>query len=161
MLLAKAITKEEDLVRFQSDVDGICEYSAIRTLNANLINQRCWTSLFGIVQGFQGDVLGNNTILESVETAKYLSMILDSHLRMSSHVSHIVRRAYTAFNMLRSVLPKVSPSTWTMLYSSYIRSILEYCSLSWQPNKSKEQDIERVQRLVTRFIISDTSVLRL
>lgn len=74
-LLAKAIETAEDLVRLQSDVDGICAYS--KSTEAELHPKKSLGLDISIRNNFEfhGDVIVN-----SVESAKYLGMVHGSHL---------------------------------------------------------------------------------
>lgn len=69
--------------------------------------------------------------IQRVSTVKYLGIMVDQHLRWTSHADHLsskIRKLYYKFYQLRDVLNR---KFLRMLYSALVESILRYCIIVW------------------------------
>ena len=102
----------------------------------------------------------NGRALEVVNEYKFLGVIIDSGLRFTAHVNKVVAKCRRRNNILRCLAGKdwgQNMETQKALYSTYIRSAIEYASPSWYPwlsDTSKER-LEAIQneslRIMTRM----------
>ena len=98
--------------------------------------------------------------LEVVKEYRFLGVIIDSGLRFNSHIKKVIGKCKRRNNILRCLAGKdwgQSMETQKALYSTYIRSALEYASAAWYPwiSDTAKRDLERVQndslRIMTRM----------
>ena len=73
------------------------------------------------------------TCIERVSTYKILGVFIDSDLRWNSHVDYIYKKACKKLNSLR-ILRRAGVDQASMLkvYTSSVRSLLEYAVPVWQ-----------------------------
>ena len=88
--------------------------------------------------------------LEVVNEYKFLGVTIDSGLRFNAHVNKVAAKARRRSKILRCLAGKEwgqSLETQRALYTTYIRSSLEYAAPSWYPwiSKSAKLILERVQ----------------
>jgi len=98
--------------------------------------------------------------LEVFKEYRFLGVIIDSGLRFNSHVKKVIAKCKRRNNILRCLAGKdwgQSMETQKALYSTYIRSALEYASPAWYPwiSETAKKELERVQndslRIMTRM----------
>ncbi|KAF9824369.1 hypothetical protein SFRURICE_002031 [Spodoptera frugiperda] len=96
----------------------------------------------------------NGNMLSEISVIRDLGICLDSRLSYIEHVDKIVNSAYRALGfVLRSSKDFKNPSTTLLLYNSYVRSQLEYCSTVWSPSYQIHiTRIEKIQRKVVRHL---------
>ena len=95
----------------------------------------------------------NGSILEKVELAKYLGVVIDSHLSWDNHVADTCKKVAPKLGLLRrlsSILPK---NILLMIYKTYILPLLEYVCTVWGDSSCKNMaKIERMQNWAARII---------
>ena len=98
--------------------------------------------------------------LEVVKEYKFLGVIIDNELRFTSHVKKVITKAQNRNKILRCLAGKKwgqSLETQRALFSTYIRSAMEYAGPSWYPwiSTTAKKDLERVQntslKIMTRM----------
>ena len=98
-------------------------------------------------------VVGNNCI-ERVSTYKILGVFIDSDLRWNSHVDYIYKKACKKLYSLR-ILRRAGVDQASMLkvYTSSVRSLLEYAVSVWQTIPGYLSDkIESIQKRALKII---------
>ena len=91
----------------------------------------------------------NNIEIERVKTFKLLGVVFSSDLSWNHHVSYMVnkisKRYYIIYQMVKV---GVAPSDIITVYSSMIRSVLDYACPVWHCGLTQTQarDIEAVQK---------------
>ena len=102
----------------------------------------------------------NSRALEVVNEYKFLGVIIDSGLRFTAHVNKIVAKCRRRNNILRCLAGKdwgQNMETQKSLYSTYIRSAIEYACPSWYPwvSDTAKAKLETIQneslRIMTRM----------
>lgn len=89
-----------------------------------------------------------SVVLKEVTTIRDLGVIIDGSLSFRQHVDHIVKKTSQLSGFInRQMKIFKQPSLTITIYNSIIRSILEYCSVVWNPGYQVHSDrIERVQK---------------
>ena len=78
---------------------------------------------------------------------------IDNQLKFAVHIQSVVKKAYQRLGVLFRGFVSRDPKLLTLAYITYIRPILEYCSVVWSPFLLKDIDVlEGVQRYFTRRI---------
>ena len=95
--------------------------------------------------------LGGQLIpLKSVE---YLGIFINSHLKWSDHVKHLVAKASSTLNYLRHTLFSSPSTVKAIAYKSIVRPILEYASPVWCLHLTKDvSHLESIQRRAARWV---------
>jgi hypothetical protein len=99
-----------------------------------------------------------DAMIEQVEEAKILGVTIQSDLKWNSHVINMVKKANKRLYLLRLCKRAgVQAKHLVGIYTSVIRSLLEYCCMVWHPSLPAylSQDIERVQKRALRVIFPE------
>ena len=94
--------------------------------------------------------------LEIVEEAKLLGVILTNDLKWNQNTDYLVKKAYCRMELLRRVAEYSSSiEDLKIIYTMYIRSILEQACVVWHSSLTQEncEDLERVQKCALRIIM--------
>ena len=70
-----------------------------------------------------------NETIHSVPTVRKLGVCLDQELKMTAHVSHVVKTAYMHIRKLRSVKKYLTIHAIKSLVQCFIISRLDYCNI--------------------------------
>ena len=98
----------------------------------------------------------HNQILEVVDSAKYLGVHIHKKLSWNVHVNHTIKKANKTRCFLQRNLKSCSSEVKLQCYKTYVRPILEYASVVWDPHTTTNVDkLEMAQRKAARFIHND------
>jgi hypothetical protein len=93
--------------------------------------------------------------IEQVAEAKILGVIVRSDLKWNSHVSMLIKKANKRLHLMRLCKKAgLKPTDLVLIYTSLIRSILEYCCTVWYTALPKylHDDLERIQKRALAII---------
>ena len=93
-----------------------------------------------------------NKIIETIASHKHLGVFYDSKMQFNYHCSEIIRKSFSKFNFLKFVCRKSDGKTFLSLYKAYILPIIEYSNACWVPNNSQMNNLEKIQRKITKHI---------
>lgn len=143
-----------DALRLQFDLNGLNRWCKENKLNLNV--SKCFNVTY---HRNQTPVLVDYNIdgkkLERKLKMKDLGVIFDTKVSFNEHVNYITSRAY-------SILGFIKRNCWEMndvyalksLYCCFVRSILEYASVVWNPNYDvHSKRIESVQKQFLLFAL--------
>ena len=95
-----------------------------------------------------------DTQLEATDTLKYLGITFSSDMRWSSHIQNVKAKASSKLGFLRRNVRIASPRLKNQLYSTVVRSTMEYAATVWNPHEAKLVDnLETVQRRAARWVL--------
>lgn len=99
-----------------------------------------------------------NCFLDAVSSYKYLGVVFTSDLRWNEHTTYIANKAMKKLGYLRRKLGNSTKEVKLLAYKTYIRPVLEYATLVWDPyTRTNIDKLERVQRRAVRFIFNSYS----
>ena len=75
-----------------------------------------------------------DTVLENVESIKYLGVTINSDLKWNSHIRNVCSKAKRTLGFLRRNLFSCPQDVKEATYKSLVRPILEYGSTVWPPS---------------------------
>ena len=79
--------------------------------------------------------------------------MIDSDLTFEEHISQQVKKANSILGVIRRGFEELSPKTFCMLYTTFVRPHLEYAQSVWSPRLRKYVNlIEGVQRRATKMV---------
>lgn len=153
--LFSKISSLDDVHKLQMDINTIFNWCERNDLKLN--REKCYFISFSRKQEASQLLNGytfNGAFISKVNFIRDLGVIFDSKLTFEPHYNHIVN---TSFKMLGFIFRSLDNfrriGTYTTLYYSYIRSIIEYCAPVWNPYYQNHIDsIERIQKKFTRMI---------
>ena len=152
MLLYKPITLQHDYQSHQEEVNRIQEWVNPKYLSLNPIKCKCMIVTRRKSTHATSLYLGN-TLLEQVETFKYLGVFLSSDLNWTPHIENICSKARKNVGLLyRQFYNNVSSDAMFKLYTAVIRPQLEYAAKVWDPHLQKNVELlENVQKQALRM----------
>jgi hypothetical protein len=97
----------------------------------------------------------NGKIIERVSVFKLLGVFISSDLSWNYHVNYLLCKVSKRFHCIRCLVRAgVKDSDIVVVYSSIIRSVLEYACPVWHPGLTRQQsdELEAVQKRCLRII---------
>ena len=147
MKLYMTIKDSNDDISFQEEVDIFIEWCSKSLLELNV--KKCNNITFTRKRTISNQTISlGNQVVSKCNTIRDLGVILDSKLTFVDHYNCIIHKASNMLSFIKRFSYNFhDPYTLKTLYISYVRSILEYCSLVWSPYQTiHEQRIESVQK---------------
>ncbi|XP_046846860.1 uncharacterized protein LOC124440511 [Xenia sp. Carnegie-2017] len=96
----------------------------------------------------------SSTVLRNVSNYKDLGVIMSSDLKWSKHVEQIVHKANKVLGLLKRTVGGKNKGTFSNLYKTLVRPILEYACPVWSPHLMKDIDeIEKIKRRASRIAL--------
>ena len=100
----------------------------------------------------------NNSLLDIIHQTRLLGTVVSTDLTWHNNTQYMVQRGYQRMTILRKLYEFDIPiEDLVMIYTMYIRSVLEYNSTVWFSSITIEEreDLERVQRVACKVILKD------
>ena len=93
------------------------------------------------------------TVLKETKSEKDLGVVVDDKLIFQQHVDQCTAKANRTVGIIRRSFNHLSEQTFTLLFKSLVRPILEYGNIVWQPmSKGLCSQVEDVQRRATKLL---------
>ena len=151
LLLYKPIHSPQDYFDLQDDVNTLAKWLVDHKLTLNV--KKCKSLLISRKKCSPTSNLSPISILEKVQSYRYLGVSITADLSWSDHISSICTKARRHLGLLyRKFYRHTSSSTLKTLYVVFVRPHLEYAVPVWDPHLKKYiQALESVQRLATKL----------
>ncbi|KAJ2944969.1 hypothetical protein O0L34_g1866 [Tuta absoluta] len=148
-----SVGNTEDCQNLQSDIDAVTDWCVINNLHFNVAKCRVLSytrSIAPIIFPYAID----SVPLERVESIRDLGIVMDSRLDFHDHITTICKDASKTLGfIMRTSSQFPDTRVATLLYTSFVRSKLEYCAMVWDPHEANYGIlIERVQRKFNRYL---------
>ena len=149
-----SIISIDDCIDLQVALDNVVHWCNTNRLNLNISKCKVVTytrKSYAITYNYQVDLQA----LVRVDALKDLGVHFDSKLSFSGHVEQIVSSSTRMLGfIIRLSQDFQDKDVLITLFSAYVRSKLEYCSLVWNPiYDCYIKSIESVQRKFLKFLI--------
>ena len=114
------------------------------------------------IKPITSDYTIHNEKLESVDSARYLGVILNKKLKWDTHVDMVCKKGSQTRNFLQRNLRGCTRVIKAKAYKTYVNPILNYASTVWNPvgegNQHLREKLEiMVQRKSARFVYANWS----
>jgi hypothetical protein len=151
----KRINSVEDCMLLQKDLDSLVQWS--ETWELRFHPSKC--QVLSVTRGKNPAKFNysmNGTSLEIVPSIKDLGVDIASTLTWDLHIKKIIAKANSKMGMIKRTVGYNAPSKVTLpLYTTLVRSNLEYCSVLWSgTSRHNISYLERVQRHTTKYILN-------
>ena len=94
-------------------------------------------------------------LIENSDSERDLGILLQSDLKWDNHISNIIHRANFILGKLKNSFTNWDARTFKLLFTSFVRPLLEYGSVAWCPYKKQDiKRLEKVQRRATKLVPS-------
>lgn len=151
----KKINSMTDIAELQSDLNRLHNWCLLNSLQLNL--EKCHHVSFSRSRNpIQSIFQIGNYNLKTVESTIDLGVVFDSTMSFIPHINYIIPKAYAMLAFIRRSCSDFSdPYTLCLLYTSYVRSKLEYAAVVWSPHCGTHiSRIERVQHIFLKYALS-------
>ena len=111
----RKIKNEDDTLKLQRDIDRL----------------GIWARKWGMIQA---NYTLEGTVLENVESIKYLGATITNDLKWNTHISNFCTKAYRTLGFLMRNLYSCPPDVKQAAYKGLVRPVLEYGSSVWDPH---------------------------
>ena len=130
----REIKNEEDTLKLQRDIDRLgswarkwgMRFQPVKCNMMQLTNKRS--------SKIQANYTLEGTVLENVESIKYLGVTITNDLKWNTHISNVCTKANKTLGFLRRNLYSCSPDVKEAAYKGLVRPVLEYGSSVWDPH---------------------------
>lgn len=153
MKIFKKINSINDCYQIQQDLLALEQYCSRNKLDLNV--SKCYAITFTHKQ----DIITYNyqlkgVQLKNVSDIRDLGVTHDTKLAYDIHIDNIVKKANRSLGFIKRFCAQLkSIKAMKILYCSYVRSTLEYCSQVWNPHYNIYIDrIEMTQRKFMRYL---------
>ena len=148
--------KSNEISQLQPTLDSIENWSTLNNMTLN--PSKCFTLHVTFMKNppQPEDLFINRSKLCNVDDAKILGVIVQSNLKWNLHIEQLVKRCNRKIYMLRKIKKYHLPvKDLVLIYTGYIRPILEYCAPVFHSGLTIEQssNIERIQKRVCKIIL--------
>ena len=97
----------------------------------------------------------NGNVVEQVNSAKVLGVLLDDHLTWDQHVDRLSKTLNSRLSLLRRISPFLDFHSSLLFYTSCIHSQLAYCSTVWGScSKDSLLRLLRCQKRAARILLN-------
>ena len=105
------------------------------------------------IKNIHASYMLEGTVLENVESIKYLGVTITNDLRWNKRISNACTKAYQTLGFLRRNLYACPQEVKEAAYKGLVHLVLEYSSSVWDPSGVGFQDeLKKVQNQATRFV---------
>jgi hypothetical protein len=139
-------------LNLQYDIDRITEWTSNCGMALNV--SKCFYATFGTSFTSRSYSIGSSPITAKTPFQD-LGITVSSPLSFNKHIDIIVAKAYSRLGLIHKAFHTKSRKSILRLFKAYVRPILEYSSIVWNPYTNRCTDkIERVHRHMCRMIPS-------
>ena len=154
-LIYRTIKSESDTNLLQKDLDKLQLWEEKWSMKFNI--EKCKSlTITNKLKPLKIPYFLHKKELESVESAKYLGVLLQKKLLWKKHVDSICYKANGTRFFLQRNLYKCNKKVKEKAFNTYVLPIINYASTVWNPvgNQSLRHKLEMVQRSGARFVFN-------
>ena len=146
----KCIKSRNDSVDLQQDTNAFVDWCVLNGLDLNI--SKCKHIRFTrLIEPTYVSYYIDDNVIESVSSIKDLGVFFDSKMSFNVHIDSVVSRANKLLGFVNRMTKSFSSIRCVLvLYTSLVRSILEYCSIIWAP--SYQVHVDRLESVQRKFI---------
>ena len=150
------IRNPRDRDEFQSNINKILDWVSKWKMELNL--SKCKVMHFGNNKIHQNRSYSFNLenkihFIENTRSERDLGIIVQDNLKWNEHISTQVHKANFVLGKLNNAFKNWDLRTFKLLFTTYVRPILEYGATAWCSYRKHEiKQIENVQRRATKLV---------
>ena len=132
-----SLTNSDEASLLQKDLDAVHNWCDANSLFVNENNCRVVHCFGKVEQSYQYHLAGHSIL--PVENVRDLGVHFDSSLRFDRHVSEVTRMVNYQLLCLRRNFRKFNLRSFSAIYKSTVRPMLEHSSSVWYPLNKKDR----------------------
>ena len=147
--ISKRIRSEEDKLKIQEDLEKVYRWANSNKMQFNI--DKFEQISHGETKGIDIEPYTNPSGEEIVSdnTIKDLGVICNNNLLFKEHIDDISMKSKIMSGIILRTFITRDRKTMLILFNTYIRSRLEYCSIIWSP--TAQGDINKIERIQKSF----------
>ena len=151
-LIYRTIRSVQDQIQFQLDLSALHNWGQVWGMKFNA--KKCHILTITnkeqpLIKFYELD----GTVLQQVDCAMYLGILIHKTLRFSEHIRNTATKCSRRFSFLRRNLKNCPQDLKKTAYLSLVRSSAEYGAVVWDPFLAKDREaLERVQNRAVRWV---------
>ena len=150
MKIFRTVSNTSDCEKLQHDIDRVFEWCALNRLPLNIKKCKKISITLNKLE-IRYDYNINLTLLENCEHVEDLGIIIDKKLSFNKHIDKVVKTSLKTLGFLiRSSTSFKNTHTLSLLFSSLVKSRLNYAAIVWSP--SYNNSITRIESVQRRFL---------
>lgn len=150
----KNVSSLHDCIELQNDLSSFENWCFQWKLSLNL--DKCCHLNFSLKRKFNitFNYVLNGRLLDCVKNVKDLGVYFSWNLNFSHHIVVTTNKAYRMMGFIKRTMKSSKDiAVFKLLYNSYVRSNLDYCSQVWSPEaRYLTNKIERIQKMFVRHL---------
>jgi hypothetical protein len=148
------IRSPQDCQLFQNDLDRLSAWCHNNKFNLNVAKCKS-ISFCRNTHPIDYAYSINGKILDKVDEFKDLGVIVDQKMTFLPHIESVVSKSSRMLGFIKRLSKDFhDPYTHKILYTTFVRSNLEYATCVWSPHQAIHSDrLERIQRNFIRFAL--------
>ena len=148
----REINSIDDCVQLQKDLAGLERWEKMWSMQFH--PDKC--QLLRITnkrQPISFDYRIHGHTIQREDSIRYLGLTISSNMSWNHHIDTICKKARSNIFFLSRNFGSCKRSVKEMLYKTYVRPTVEYCSSVWDPFTERNiSSLEKIQRLGARFV---------
>jgi myo-inositol-hexaphosphate 3-phosphohydrolase len=138
-IICKTIKSQKDCDSLQEDLDAAARWESdgLMVFHPDKCSVLAITNKKNPVKH---NYLLHNHTLESVSSAKYFGITLQSDLKRTQHTNNIVANANKSLGFLKTNLKTYNTNIKSQVYLSLVRPKLEYACSIWDPHTAEHRN---------------------
>lgn len=152
--LFSVVSNRYDMQCLQEDLNVLCRWTELNHLPLNV--SKCHHLSYGRrLEMWYSDYFINDQILIKVDNFIDLGVVFDSKLEFKLHINYIMPKAYSMLAFIkRNSSDFNDPYTRKLLFTTFVRSKIEYAAIIWNPYYKVNSDrIEKIQKFFLKFAL--------
>ena len=149
----REIKGPEDTVKLQEDIDRLGFWARRWGMRFQPVKCNIMQIIKKRIKKINASYNLEGTVLDNVETIKYLGVTITNDLKWNTHVSSMCTRANRTLDFLRRNLSACPQDVKESAYKRLVRPVLEHGSSVWDPSSILlQEEHEKVQKKAARFV---------
>ena len=146
----REIKDTEDTLKLQKDIDQLGCWARKWGMRFQPVKCNMMQITRKRIKKIHASYTLEGTVLENVESIKYLGVTITNDLRWNTHISNICTKANRTLGFLRRNLYSCPQE---VAYKGLVRPVLEYSGSVWDPSGvGLQNELEKVQNRAARFV---------
>ena len=149
----REIKEIEDTVKLQKGIDRLGSWARKWGIRVQPVKCNMMQLTKKLTNKIQASYILEGTVLENVESIKYLAMTITNDLKWNTHIINICTKANRTLGSLRRNLYSCPQDVNETAYKIMVRPIIEYGSSVWDSyTQGLQGELENVQNRAARFV---------
>ena len=149
----REIKDKEDTLKLQRDIDRLGNWARKWGMRFQPVKCNMMQLTRKHLNKIQASYTLEGTVLENVDSIRYLGVTITNDLKWNTHISNICTKANRTLGILRRTLFSCPQNVKETAYKGMVRPILEYGCSVWDPHPNKlQEELEKVQNRAARFV---------